>query len=487
MKKFTDTQKKWALTATMIAVLGCSVSFNPHTNGFASLDMASSSDVAVDELLRGDGEFDVTFARSGKKTTTVVSPKEVEGKASVDCGCLGNGTFVIEQEFKNDPNTIKQLKIATMALMDKMKAGKPEVVKVASAPITAKEIEKEKRTAKSNERKKGKTKETVLQDYDLIRDTVLDACKSDEDEPTYANCMSDELVAILNDSNDGELSDNKERMNRKSAKLYPEAAYKFFTEEIEPLLKEKIQAYASGPSVETSQGNNDAFKTIRNLTRNIPTGYASLRERVIGTSMTAVEVHAVQAQQFAMQYNTSKNPTFKQASLNSMGMVNEMSTQVMTFNQQNLNESFALHNSNINENSIILSAYQQADLDMKRAVLQLQRPQVSSSPTILPATYQFPNSFSLEGVDSIVVVPQSRTLDGTVSGSIPGAVPAPGSRQSTRTGSTTLSNATQAIVIIPQGQSEGIEFGQPRGISAETERAWQQLRAQQGQRIWVQQ
>ena len=80
MKSFT-APKKWALTATLLAVLGFNVSFNNNTDGIASADFASTSSEIEGKIHTAKGVIPVKYLNGGDDKVLAIIPKTMtEGK-----------------------------------------------------------------------------------------------------------------------------------------------------------------------------------------------------------------------------------------------------------------------------------------------------------------------------------------------------------------------------------------------------------------------
>ncbi len=183
MKTFTDTQKKWAMASALLLVLGFNVSFNQHTGGIASMDMASEADdVIPGKITTSKGVANVKYIKTGDKEVLALVPKLTEGKGY--CEECGFKQYTLNVAFDKNTKDIDSLNVALMA---KIEEG-DKVVKAPPAPAK----EKEEVEAPEAQVKKVKAKLTFTE-------KVLKKCGTAKDDADTLDCRINEISAVLSD------------------------------------------------------------------------------------------------------------------------------------------------------------------------------------------------------------------------------------------------------------------------------------------------
>lgn len=284
MKKFTDTQKKWALTATMIAALGCSVSFNPHTNGYAALDFAStSSDVVTKKLKLDDQVLKVHYIPTGKKTTAVVTG----GSDCVVCN-----TYVIDKKLKDDADTLTDIQVELVQQIAAKQDGE-EVEESADDDRSERdeELEEARKERKEKIAEARKEKKKAKEDYkEIARRMKLADCGDDEMNfgMDRATCLSTELLSILD-----------------SKKQYSSTAvFEYFSNEVQPkILEQLLDPSTVNPNNPYSPKVADrALNAIKSLMKGLPSAYNTTRESVVYLGAQSIHASAALQQEYLSKF-----------------------------------------------------------------------------------------------------------------------------------------------------------------------------------------
>ena len=167
--KFTYTQKKWAMTGVLLAVLGFNVSMNKHTDGIASADFASESgDLVESKIATADGVLNVKYIKSGENEVMAVIPKVTEGKTCDVCGT----TYTLDASLEKNKSNIDELNVQLLKQIAKGKPLQaPRETAVEPASLQENKPSLEEKTAKSLARIK-----------QICADTT-----------PYSDCISDEM------------------------------------------------------------------------------------------------------------------------------------------------------------------------------------------------------------------------------------------------------------------------------------------------------
>lgn len=148
--KFTYTQKKWAMTGVLLAVLGFNVSMNKHTDGIASADFASESgDLVESKIATADGVLNVKYIKSGENEVMAVIPKVTEGKTCDVCGT----TYTLDASLEKNKSNIDELNVQ---LLKQISKGKP-----LQAPRETQVVEATEERQLTLEEKVGKDLDTI--------------------------------------------------------------------------------------------------------------------------------------------------------------------------------------------------------------------------------------------------------------------------------------------------------------------------------------
>lgn len=471
MKKFTDTQKKWALTATMIAALGCSVSFNSGTRS-ATLDLASESNTISDSVKVGNKVINVRLTSTiDQRTVIEQSPAtDAEGKATFECDDCR--TYIVKQPLGDGK---AMLEAVTKAIKIKYAESSVE-----DSVMEAMDIRKDKsETARSKDKKSNHP-----EDHDrLSRDDQYSLLEDNGDKKCYRRNERREDLEIAKCYAEAMISTLKENGKR----ISPEVAVLYYEKNLSNDLAKGISKYTT--SALDNEAYETAMATLQKIKRNLPERHAALYERVVFTAAKGLEKIALEARSLQRDQNTVALGNWRMAEMTNMD------TSLRQILQQDLKDSSL----GISGPKVYVNAYQipsQMILDQFYGVNRQQQnisgnaPQV---PGIVPAPgygnnvqngrvvnqngnrqliqvgnqiYQpitAPNTFGLDELNTLSNdIQNSPTADQVIEG-------------------------RPAIVVLPANTSNGVEFGTPRAVTQQALQEAQRIRAQQGQRIWVQQ
>ncbi|HEX7672724.1 MAG TPA: hypothetical protein VF412_01065 [Bdellovibrio sp.] len=181
MKTFTNTQKQWAMASALLLVLGFNVSFNSHTGGVASLELASEDgDVIPSKITTSNGVANVKYIKTGDHEVLALVPKVTEGKGY--CEDCGFNKYTLNVAFDKNAKDIDALNVALLKKIDEQKT---------IAPIEA----KPSTTVSADADVKPKPKKPSF------TDRVLKKC-GDEKKDVSADtleCRVNEISSILDD------------------------------------------------------------------------------------------------------------------------------------------------------------------------------------------------------------------------------------------------------------------------------------------------
>ncbi len=220
--KFSDTQKKWAMTGVLLAVLGFNISPYKSVKGFNVTDLAATAtdeDMKTDEITRADGVYEVSYSQSKdneKKTLAKYRKILTESGAKVDCAtCMDS--VVLDQPFTT------RLDVLNVNLMKMLEPVEPKVKDVAEVRgakrVKATKVAKEDADEALAKLKKSDSEEDDSVEEDSAFEKGLAAidskCKTDKVKKKKASakrkeqleCLSDELSDLLTSIDDEEIDD----------------------------------------------------------------------------------------------------------------------------------------------------------------------------------------------------------------------------------------------------------------------------------------
>jgi hypothetical protein len=466
MKKFTDTQKKWALTATMIAVLGCSVSFNSNNTGNSSVDLASESEelMVPTNVTIGKEDIKVRLIKMSDKETTVVLPPQKNSEGKVLFECADCSTFVLNKKLRNDSDTIAEFQAEIIKKWTSKKEEK--VVKEASGNVKEDKEDRdvserdEKREARRAEAKR--EKDEYQDDLDLLKDAAED-CRIESTKSEKLKCVIDVYSDTLSEEISFKYKNRKGETVTGSRQINAKAALDFYTKNIESGVKSDLRR---------TGGNSALYEVLASL----PSDFNNVRQKALSSSTVALYEATVDYRDSIARAMQSRSP------------VDQVRAQKNQSDLQELNKSLWANNS-----SALLEASRRGNIEYSEArelfELGYERPATSlddisskwltlnAQGRIVPNLNSYPLPTSISG--SFDGLDLSQRLNNMRAD---GVLPAPGS-------TTNPSNRSNLVApeLLQQNSSDGLQFGQPRSLSPEALRASQQIRSQQGQNIWAQQ
>jgi hypothetical protein len=476
MKRFTDTQKKWALTATMIALLGCSVSFNSNNTGNSSVDLASESEelMVPTNVKIGKEDIKVRLIKMSDKETTVVLPPQKNSEGKVLFECADCSTFVLNKKLRNDSDTIAEFQAEIVKKWTNTKEEKKEIVKAAS------DVKEERKTGGRRERIAKEDR-----DEDLRSDV-------DDEAADLASYVDEKCLG-----KSAKDSDRRERRNSKSVscvskyfldyvkkyEISESVTAKYYQKMIEPKILNRIRDGIRSQTEDGLDSSDEAFETITTLLQELPTESSLLRKAIVMTSTKAVTKSASTARQMVAQATATHRTSDLAAAIDQINATGSLADNLSIMNQDALFNLNGDNNISMSEaRNIYSSAYGRIAQDVKTGMMKWIPVQAMSNPNAVNVNaYQVP-----------VIGNDMRIGYATELGQ--GVLAAPGSNNNSNWGNNNLLNGQQnnnGVLIAPQqlqqNTSNGTQFGQPRAVTPEAMRAAQNIRSQQGQAIWVQQ
>jgi len=277
MKRFNETQKKWALTASLATVLSFNLIMGLTGTTYGSMSLAATApdDAAPEVLIEGElaeprfeplvtdkNKYKIKYVKQEDGTTKAYVPKIVEGKYCwEDCG----KEYFLPTNFEASREDLEQ------ALRKALKkdAVKAELLANDEAEEDDSEAVVEKKAKKL---KKGKKqKEEVEENEDLV--ALKEEC-AEEEEDYILGCYSEGLQTLLTD---------------KKKNLPQEEVLALYEDEVEPLMIEAL----SDPN--NRERRKEAHQHLGDMLSSVLKKYNYLRERMVHLSALTV----IQAQQEA--------------------------------------------------------------------------------------------------------------------------------------------------------------------------------------------
>lgn len=232
--KFTYTQKKWAMTGVLLAVLGFNVSMNKHTGGIASIDLASSSDdVAEGKYINDQGVHKVKFIQNGEHSVLAVV-LNTEGSTCTTCG-----TWNLENTSlnKNKDNVDALVVELAKQIKGSEKAEKSE--KAPQHPVAKKAVREEQ--------------DEEVQYTDRV-EKIEDQCASISDADRKVQCLTLKLSRIIPNKTE---SENAKILNLINKKIIPIVGSK--------LTSLRSEAYDSNDFSTLRADSLDAIQPLKDL------------------------------------------------------------------------------------------------------------------------------------------------------------------------------------------------------------------------------
>ncbi|WP_413292647.1 hypothetical protein ACLSU7_14575 [Bdellovibrio sp. HCB185ZH] len=206
--KFNDTQKKWAMTGVLLAVLGFNISPPKSVKGFSFTEMASTEDVKVDEITREDGVYEAKYSKFNDNQTLVEYRKILtESGAEVDCDtCMDKA--VIDKPFST------RVDVLNMNLMKVMSKVEPKAVaasesrgearKRSARGVKEEQVVKETKRAPKEEEIE---KEEETSAFSASLASIAESCKAKKKGMKQLECLSNGLAKLLEKTDSEEIED----------------------------------------------------------------------------------------------------------------------------------------------------------------------------------------------------------------------------------------------------------------------------------------
>lgn len=310
MKKLTDTQKKWALTACLASVLSFNMVIGLTHSTYGTASFASGSpddkDVPVDEdhikfepFVNNKGEeIKIKYIQEDDKTIAIVPKKLESGFCFEDCG----KKYLLPKNFDASATSLEAA-LRKAINKDDVKAKPIDADETASAGT---DLDK---PAKSDKRQNRGRKE--VQDDDKDQESpefasLRENCDKKDDE-YQLSCYGNGLVHLL--------KNKKKTYDR-------EEVLSFFKENVEPklraaladvsdLLPRRQRVSRFGLDIDDAAGSmntrrKDAQDLVESMAAQITGKYNFLRERLAKISANAVLSNQQQAQAMLKQADLLK-------------------------------------------------------------------------------------------------------------------------------------------------------------------------------------
>ena len=317
MKTFTYPQKKWVMTAALLAALGFNVSFNNNNRTFSSGEFASTN-IIESELVTADGVMPIKYIPNGESGVLAIVPKKMtEGKV---CETCGYDTIAITSQNRDD---IKALNVQLLQALQKNKPAAEVVAEAQSRSVTAPAATPEKKNP---------------------FEAIEKACQRYDSKSEALTCSAERYVEILRRKTSEEI-DKADAMN-------------FYKSNIETALRSQIlDARRMANNVRRALGRpsqsnylresddlmsdpaetmkaagqirEDALKAIRTMISGLPSKYEEIRKALINAETSIANEEAREVQQTFIAARDSKDPSqgvylFKEGELRRVDLIDLM-------------------------------------------------------------------------------------------------------------------------------------------------------------------
>lgn len=303
MKNLTDTQKKWALTACLSAILSFNMVVALSSTQYSVTDLASheeeqeeiakkktSTSTKYEEMDTEDGLLEVRFSKIGKETYVTI-PKKIQSGFCYEQTC-GSKNFVLPESFDSD---IKELK---KALRKKMAAASKQV-EAKDDDDTDLDVVRKRTPRVADRREKD---EDVEDSDDMHPDLVAlqDRCDNKEDE-SRMHCFANGLTSLLSKEK-YEYVNGKRKKKKKIITYNKNEVMEIYKEEIErPLIKALT-------SINDEQTVRDGQDILADMMGSVSKNYGYLRERLSTVAANSVALSYQDAQNQMKRAQTTTNP-----------------------------------------------------------------------------------------------------------------------------------------------------------------------------------
>ncbi|MEN0057762.1 MAG: hypothetical protein AAGB31_02915 [Bdellovibrio sp.] len=331
MKPFNDTQKKWVMAASLLAVLGLNVSAH-HREMVGSIELASNGKVPS-EILTVDGEFDVEYRQGEKGVIAILSPKTPEGQV-----CTTNCTSkIVDLDLKKMADNAKDMNIALLKQLNATAkvAEKPDKEEIASN-------EKEERESKREEKKRAEKKKDVF--AEIKKD--CDYLKEDADDAVA--CLVPKFIAALEAS--------AEKDAEKDKKISARDAEKFFNSEIYDRVNDQLSAAADESSDQRAltKKYREILAPVDEITKQAPKGFESIRKLALDLKKNTLADKALEIKNLDAQISMSTNSYEKSWLMQEAFAAKQ---NLHTFSNQTLMDSVSALRSASSDNLVSRSGY----------------------------------------------------------------------------------------------------------------------------------
>lgn len=441
---FSPQFKKWALTGCLTAALGFSVSHNKHLEGFAAIDMASSTDVLETKLPTEKGVVPVRyFANGSEKITAMVSVLDSEGKVCVTCE---NKVVTISASFEKNKDDIANLNVLLLKAL-KAKPTDSDDEKVAD--------------------RKPRPNVEDSQDFtDSKLSAIVDKCSRRSDKADRLDCESTAFMDLLK-----KYEDSKD----KAKNLDNRKLQSFFTAHIEngliaqvndsrrvaSLLRKGIELGPDDMDKDPQAMRETVLSQIKSMLGDIPGRYEFLRRRLLTAETNMSNIEAKDTQQIYQQARATNNPSLNTEALLRTQDLQSLLNGISSTNYQGLRDAMALPG----VTTMTLDQYYNQFNDYAR--------KLSQSIAANPYDFKIPTT----SFDSAVTIADRLSNPSGGAAQIIIVTDGTGNRVGRSGGS--YPNITTSAPQIPAGQSNTgvIVFGKPQPLTQEQKAARDQMRA----------
>ncbi|QDK46808.1 hypothetical protein DOM22_17415 [Bdellovibrio sp. ZAP7] len=275
--KFNDTQKKWAMTGVLLAVLGFNISPPKSVRGFSLTEMASTEDVKIDEITREDGVYEAKYSKFNDNQTLVEYRKILtESGAEVNCDtCMEK--MVLDKPFAT------RVDVLNMNLMKALSAVEPKVVAASASRGEARKrsvrgvkeeqaVKETKRAPKEEEEEMDTEEESSAFSSSLA--SLAETCKAKKKGMKQLECLSNGLSRLMEKTESEEIEDAavKSFIQRKVLPLQADLVLKNRKAQYE---------YALNGGEEPAETTLSILKPMEDIIASIPEDHAALQSALV--------------------------------------------------------------------------------------------------------------------------------------------------------------------------------------------------------------
>jgi hypothetical protein len=297
MKRLNETQKKWALTASLATVLSFNLIMGLTGTNYGSANFASAKidEEAGEVMIEGelaeprfvpfnteDGKLKIKYEKLEDGTTKAYVPKKTaEGDFCWSSKKCGSKNYVLPTSFDASKDDLEQAlrkamkQEAKAELLAKDDSDSDDVEEVVQKK--AKKLKKELRKQREDDEE-----DADYEDKDLAK--LQEKCV-EEDEDYKLSCYSDGLKSLL---------------SNKKKTLPKDEVLSLYMDEVEPLMIESLS------DSRNSERREEAHKHLEGMLSDVLKKYNYLRERMVDLSALTVIQNEQEAQAAFKKGDTAK-------------------------------------------------------------------------------------------------------------------------------------------------------------------------------------